>query len=536
MAFKHHLVLPAHQVGVDQRQTGGCHALAHGDFALIAFADVKRRGVDDGQQFSACGFGICGRGIKPGVFTDQQAHFQLGTRRARLKHAGLIAGREVAALVKHLVIGQLALGVGGNHLPFAQHTGRVKALLHRHRAGAAVAARGMPDHDRQVFQVGQGCGDRFHGIITGMNECGTQKQIFGGIAANRQLGGQHQPGAVGIGLARGLDDFLGIARQITHQKIELCNAQCEGHGVSLFRVGAGLQSRAREPVAPCLRIMSFGSARRRTQVDPAAWDALLLSQANPSPFMRHAYLAALDASGSACPRTGWAPHFILLERDGVLQAACVVYAKTHSYGEYVFDWAWANAYAQHGLDYYPKAVVAVPFTPVPSTRLLAVDAAARAALVKALLAWCQDQQMSSLHLLFGEPEDMVACEAAGMMLRHTVQFHWKNAPHAYASFDDFLATLSQDKRKKIRQERRKVQEAGVSFRCVEGSKHQPSRLGFLLPLLRAHLPGARQRALPDAGLLPPHGQPLARGLGDVHCRARWPPDCYKFDSCPGIFH
>lgn len=234
-----------------------------------------------------------------------------------------------------------------------------------------------------------------------------------------------------------------------------------------------------------------------TQVDSVAWDALLSNQTNSSPFMRHAYLAALDASGSACARTGWVPHFILLERDGSLQAACVVYAKTHSYGEYVFDWAWANAYAQHGLDYYPKAVVAVPFTPVPSTRLLALDALARAALVNALLAWCQDQKMSSLHLLFGEPEDVAAAEEAGLMLRHTVQFHWKNvAPTlatgcaalppegalstlgrpgggnqnlGYASFDDFLATLSQDKRKKIRQERRKVQEAGVSFRCVEGS-------------------------------------------------------------------
>ena len=256
-----------------------------------------------------------------------------------------------------------------------------------------------------------------------------------------------------------------------------------------------------------------------SEVPSQAWDELLNSQANPSPFMRYAYLAALDASGSACPRTGWAPHFLMLERDGRLQAACVVYAKSHSYGEYVFDWAWANAYAQHGLDYYPKAVVAVPFTPVPSTRLLAVDATARRALVKVLLAWCQEQHMTSLHLLFGEPEDMVACEQAGMMLRHTVQFHWKNvaptlaaartalppegaqftlgrpggetgaptlaaAPGddsvegGFSSFDAFLATLAQDKRKKIRQERRKVQEAGVTFRCLEGKHIRPDDWDF----------------------------------------------------------
>ncbi len=210
--------------------------------------------------------------------------------------------------------------------------------------------------------------------------------------------------------------------------------------------------------------------RSPADVDAQAWDQLLQTQTNPSPFMQHAYLAALDASGSACKRTGWAPHFFLLEHSGCLQAACVVYVKTHSYGEYVFDWAWANAYAQHGLDYYPKAVVAVPFTPVPSTRLLAVDAPARCALVDALLAWCQDQHLSSLHLLFGEPEDIHACAQAGMMLRHTVQFHWNNQPTlpGYADFDAFLATLSQEKRKKVRQERRKVHEAGVQFRTLEG--------------------------------------------------------------------
>ena len=153
------------------------------------------------------------------------------------------------------------------------------------------------------------------------------------------------------------------------------------------------------------------------EVDSAQWDALLQAQSNPSPFMRHAYLAALIESGSATAKTGWKPHFFTLHHNQELVAACALFEKNHSYGEYVFDWAWANAYAQHGLDYYPKAVVAVPFTPVRSTRLLAVVADARAALVKALLAWCEDQQISSLHLLFGEPEDVAAAEDAGMMLR-----------------------------------------------------------------------------------------------------------------------
>ena len=202
------------------------------------------------------------------------------------------------------------------------------------------------------------------------------------------------------------------------------------------------------------------------ELPPAAWNALVERHAEPSPFMRHEYLAALHESASAAPKTGWTPRYLSLWRGDELQAACPLYQKDHSYGEYVFDWAWANAYEQHGLAYYPKALVAVPFTPVPGPRLLARDAAARTALVKALLAWCRQQKLSSLHLLFADDEDVAACERAGMMLRHTVQFHWLNP--GYGSFDDFLAGLAQEKRKKIRQERRKVAEAGVTFRWAQG--------------------------------------------------------------------
>ena len=199
------------------------------------------------------------------------------------------------------------------------------------------------------------------------------------------------------------------------------------------------------------------------------WDGLLASHPGATPFMQMAYLRALHDSGCASTATGWSPSFFTLHAEGQLHAACVIYLKSHSYGEYVFDWAWARAYEQHGLDYYPKAVVAVPFTPVPGTRLLARDVAARKALVRGLLQWCEDTKVSSLHLLFGHADDLEACEALGMMQRHTVQFHWNNREPAYQSFDDFLSCLSQDKRKKIRQERRKVQEAGVQFRHALGA-------------------------------------------------------------------
>ena len=223
------------------------------------------------------------------------------------------------------------------------------------------------------------------------------------------------------------------------------------------------------------------------QLDAQNWNALLASQSTPTPFMRHEYLAAMEQSGSATPETGWVIRVITIWEQGELLAACPLYIKTHSYGEYVFDWAWARAYEQHGLPYYPKAVLAVPFTPAPGSRLLARTQALRVALVQAIQEWAESLQLSSLHLLFGDADDLAACAAAGWMQRSTVQFHWMNkAPThhegsgdgstntasneatVWRDFDDFLASLNQEKRKKIRQERRKVRDAGVSFRVLEG--------------------------------------------------------------------
>jgi predicted N-acyltransferase len=203
-------------------------------------------------------------------------------------------------------------------------------------------------------------------------------------------------------------------------------------------------------------------------IDPSAWDELLRLQAAPTPFMQHAYLSALQDSGSACESTGWKLHVFTLEHAGTLEAACAVYEKSHSYGEYVFDWAWASAYQQHGLHYYPKAVVAVPFTPVPGSRLLARDDAARQALLKELVRWSGVNKLSSLHILFSDAADVRIAADVGLMQRSTLQFHWTNSQPRFASFDEFLATLTQEKRKKIRQERSKVRDAGVQFRWSRG--------------------------------------------------------------------
>ncbi len=216
-------------------------------------------------------------------------------------------------------------------------------------------------------------------------------------------------------------------------------------------------------------------------IEPAQWDALLAREADPSPFMRHEYLAALHRSGCASPSAGWEARFVTLWRGDALQAACPMYLKQHSYGEYVFDWAWANAYAQHGLDYYPKALVAVPFTPVPGARLLARDEHARETLVRSLIDHAREQRLSSVHLLFAQAQDVRAAAAGGMMLRQTVQFHWQNADpegRPFTGFEHFLASLQQEKRKKIRQERRKVAEAGVTFRCSSGTGISPADWAF----------------------------------------------------------
>ena len=206
-------------------------------------------------------------------------------------------------------------------------------------------------------------------------------------------------------------------------------------------------------------------------IDAAAWNALLEAQDAPTPFLRHEYLSALHRSRSAVAETGWAPAWLTVEHQGALLGACALYLKAHSYGEYVFDWAWADAYERHGLAYYPKLLGAVPFTPVPGSRLLAVDDAARDLLLQALLALVRQQGLSSAHLLFLSDADRAACERAGWMLREGVQFHWQNRePAPYADFDDFTRSLQRDKRKKIAQERRRVVEAGVSYALLEGAQ------------------------------------------------------------------
>jgi len=219
------------------------------------------------------------------------------------------------------------------------------------------------------------------------------------------------------------------------------------------------------PAEPALRVVED-----LAEIPAAQWNAL----AGDHPFLRHEFLHALHATGCACAETGWLPQHLTLWRGTELAAAMPLYAKSHSYGEYVFDWAWADAYARHGIGYYPKLLSAVPFSPVTGPRLLGRDAEARARVLDAALALARGT--SSLHILFPPEGEALEMEAAGMMLRRGVQFHWQNP--GYASFEEFLATLSQPKRKKIRQERRKVGDAGIRLRRLTGTEIAPGDWRF----------------------------------------------------------
>lgn len=206
-----------------------------------------------------------------------------------------------------------------------------------------------------------------------------------------------------------------------------------------------------------------------SKIDAFRWNALAGQE---QPFLRHEFLLAMEQSGCAVARTGWIPQHLILEgQDGVPVAALPLFRKTHSRGEFVFDFSWASAYAQHGVAYYPKLLSAVPFTPVRGPRLLignhADSAVLGKALISAALEYARSEKFSSWHVLF--PTDAAAeqLEQAGLVLRRDCQFHWFN--QGYGSFEEFLSTFTAEKRKKAKRERRRVAEAGIEFDTKHGT-------------------------------------------------------------------
>ena len=206
------------------------------------------------------------------------------------------------------------------------------------------------------------------------------------------------------------------------------------------------------------------------QIDAQSWNALA---GCAQPFLRHEFLLALEESGCTAPRTGWVPqHLIMADAQGIAVAAMPLFRKSHSRGEFVFDFSWASAYAQHGLKYYPKLLTAVPFTPVCGPRLLlspTVDAnAVTKSMVRAAMDYARSEQLSSWHVLFPSNEMAASLDHAGLVLRRDCQFHWYN--QGYESFEAFLASFTAEKRKKVKRERRRVAEAGIEFDTLTGAQ------------------------------------------------------------------
>lgn len=225
-------------------------------------------------------------------------------------------------------------------------------------------------------------------------------------------------------------------------------------------------------------------------ISPDEWDRL---NQDGNPFTSYAFLSALEESGSIGGETGWLPKYLCLrDRKGKLAAALPMYEKHHSWGEYVFDWAWANAWQQCGLAYYPKLIVAVPFSPVSGHRFLVSAGQHGEKTVRNLLIaaidYAKKESYSSLHCLFPTRHECELLHQQGLSIRHDVQFHWKN--HGYPDFRGFLSTMNSRKRKKINRERRRVSEMGVEFKIVNGKALTNSNMeemhAFYLSTIIAH--------------------------------------------------
>lgn len=205
------------------------------------------------------------------------------------------------------------------------------------------------------------------------------------------------------------------------------------------------------------------------EIDGTQWNSI---SGIDYPFTRHEFLQAMEHSGATTSRSGWQPHHLLVHRHGALVAHLPLYLKSHSYGEYVFDWSWADAYRQHGLAYYPKLLAAIPYTPATGPRLCIKKgediASVTADVVKALYSEAERTKASSIHILFPELASKDRFAQQGLKPRLGVQFHWFN--QAYQTFDDFLGTFSSRKRKNLRKERQRVTEQGLELEVLEGSQ------------------------------------------------------------------
>jgi predicted N-acyltransferase len=293
---------------------------------------------------------------------------------------------------------------------------------------------------------------------------------------------------------------------------------------------------------------------RIADIPAAEWDAL---DPSGNPFLRHAFLDALEATGCVGEESGWYPrHLVLRGPDGRLTGAVPQYLKAHSWGEFIFDWSWAQSYARAGLEYYPKLLSAIPFTPVTGPRLLVAPGATpdtRPRLARLLIETARQGGISGAHVNFTTPDDQAALEQAGFLRRHDCRFQWRN--RGYRDFEDFLDTFRSEKRKKARRERRRVLEGGVTFRTLPGAGIDTSQwrtiFGFsertflrhgnghylsagFLELVARRMPGAVVVKLAERRDVPIAAAIFFRGGGTLYGRywgAAENVDCLHFEAC-----
>ena len=224
------------------------------------------------------------------------------------------------------------------------------------------------------------------------------------------------------------------------------------------------------------------------------------------PFLRHEFLDLAEQTRCVSSEHGWTPRHLSISEQGRLRAAMPLYEKSHSWGEFVFDWAWANAYEQAGFRYYPKLVSAVPFTPAPSRRLLLADAddvEAASQLVEAAVDLARQTECSSLHVLFPIADEIGLLESAGLLTRKDCQFHWRN--RGYRTFEDFLASFTAAKRKKARRDRRRAEENGIRFRRLKGNEMDDAHWSVVHALI--------SRTFMQRGSLPYFNEEFFRSIG-----------------------
>jgi len=218
--------------------------------------------------------------------------------------------------------------------------------------------------------------------------------------------------------------------------------------------------------------ITFETVDSLSGIKPEDWNPL----ADENPISSHEFLATLEETQNVGNNSGWDPIHIIARDNGTLVGAMPLYLKSHSYGEYIFDWAWADAYQRSGLSYYPKLLCAIPFTPTTGPRLLSTSTEIKKHLVRSAISIAKENKLSSFHCLLPSNEDRSALSQESCLGRKSIQFHWRN--HNYDSFDHYLSTMRSQKRKKIRQERQRIQSAGISFRVISGQELSDQDLDF----------------------------------------------------------